>query len=307
MAQPQTNTPALYRLPPELLLQITDHLRPKTASDLVCELTPYVIFSAHHIDIRPASPGIRIVAPHCNHPWVFIDHLSDTSTKSVLGDQLSTLKIKLEHDSYCLIHSPTFDAQLLVDQLSILRSTLKVLEIDLDPLDDTDEWDYVLTHCKNMSSPMDKFKNLELLMVPQEFLFSDIVSGQKIMPSDLPKKLRRLDTICPDEDIIPRAKYEFTASIFSTKVKPVWPDMLSMCEITSYVVDLTANTTKSLPTLYEDDPGESDDQDDDSEHELDEYDEKESDSRDSEDETDEDMPDLEYFEAVPGVLIDDMD
>ncbi|OAG05610.1 uncharacterized protein CC84DRAFT_1164095 [Paraphaeosphaeria sporulosa] len=244
-------------------------------------------------------------------------------------DRLSTLKVKLEHESYCLIHSPIFDVQLLVDQLSSLQSTLKVLEIDLDPLDDTDEWNYVLKHCKNVGSSMDKFRKLELLKIPQDFLFGDIESEYKIMPSDLPKKLRRLEIICPDEDIVPWAKFilnapdeledlrelflrcrdevKTPASTFSTGVKPVWPDLLFMCDITSYIIDLTANTTKSLPTLYEDDPGESDDEDEESEHGLDEVDKRESDSGDSEDESDEDMPDLEPFEAFPSILTDDLD
>ncbi|KAF2446351.1 hypothetical protein P171DRAFT_430514 [Karstenula rhodostoma CBS 690.94] len=249
-------------------------------------------------------------------------------------NKLSTLRVKLEHASYCLIHSPTFDAQLLVDQLSSLQSTLKVLEIGLDPREEADEWDYILTHCKNVSSSMNNFENLELLKIPQEFLFSDTGSEHNIMPSDLPQKLRRLEIISPDEDIIPWAKQilgasdkledlrevflhcrdevKTPASIFSKEVKPVWPGLLHVRNITSYIVDLTANTTESLPTLYEDDPGESDDEDDyESEDGMDEDGEQESDSDndggDSADESDEDMPDLEPYGAVPSILIDDMD
>jgi hypothetical protein len=37
MAQLQLQSPALYRLPPELLLQIVGHLPAKLASDLVCQ------------------------------------------------------------------------------------------------------------------------------------------------------------------------------------------------------------------------------------------------------------------------------
>jgi hypothetical protein len=241
---------------------------------------------------------------------------------------LSTLKIRLENESYCILHSPTFDAQLLVDQLSSLQSTLKVLEIDLDPLETIEEWDFLLTHCTNLGSSMNNFKSMELLKIPQCLLFGDLGSEHKIMPQDLPNKLRRLDIISPDQDIIPWAKYIFgapdqleglaeiflhcrdevmtPASDFSEKVNPVWSDLLFDYGITTYIVDSTAKTTKSLPTLYEDDPGESDDEDDDLEDggvesELDDG------GGDSEDESDEDMPDLEPHEMIPSMLIDDMD
>lgn len=240
-------------------------------------------------------------------------------------NKLSTLKVKLEHESYCLIHSPTFDAQLLVDQLCNLQSTLKSLEIDLDPLEETEEWDYILTHCKNLKSSMSKFKNLELLKIPQVFLFSDTESEHKVMPSDLPKRLRRLEIVCPDEGIIPWAKclheapeelddlrevflrcrdeVKTPASIFSKEVELVWPDLFFDCDITSYIVDLTANTTKSLSKLYDDNLRGSDDENSESELGMDEDDERQSDSDndggDSGDESDEDMPDLEPFGAIP--------
>ena len=101
------------------------------------------------------------------------------------------------------------------------------------------------------------------------------------------------------------------ASIFSKKVNPVWPDLLFCYDITGYIVDIKAKTTKSLPALYEDDPGESDDEADEWEDGIHEDDEDEgtdndNDAGDYEDESDEDMPDLEPHE-YPTLAIDDMD
>jgi hypothetical protein len=246
---------------------------------------------------------------------------------------LSTLKIRLENESYCILHSPTFDAQLLVDQLSSLQSTLKVLEIDLDPLETTDEWDFLLTRCTNVGSSMNNFESMEVLKIPQGFLFGDLGSERKVMPQDMPKKLRRLEIISPDQDIIPWVRCIFEpsdeieelceiflhcrdevltpASVFSEKVNPVWSDLQFECDITTYIVDLTAKTTMSLPTLYEIDPGESDDEDDELEDGVDKdggvEDEVDNVVAGSGDESDEDMPDLEPHELIPNMLIEDMD
>ncbi|KAJ4353909.1 uncharacterized protein N0V89_005640 [Didymosphaeria variabile] len=256
--------------------------------------------------------------------------------------KLSTLKVKLEHENYCILHNPTFDVQLLVDQLSSLHSTLKVLEIDLDPLEEADEWDFIVMRCKNMGSSMNSFTNMEWLKIPQAFLFANLESEHKVMPQDLPKKLQRLEVVSPDLAIIPWAKHipdvseeledlreiflhcrdevNTPASIFSKKVKPVWSELLFSCGVACYIVDLTSKTTKSLPSLYEDDPGESDDEDDDWDDGNDEEGEDEEsvnkrDTEDYDDESDEDMPDLEPFGAaneldddtIPSVTIDDMD
>lgn len=52
MAQPQLQPPPLYRLPSELLLQISDHLRAETASDLVCKIASlHAFFFASQIVI----------------------------------------------------------------------------------------------------------------------------------------------------------------------------------------------------------------------------------------------------------------
>ncbi|KAL1608304.1 hypothetical protein SLS60_003244 [Paraconiothyrium brasiliense] len=254
--------------------------------------------------------------------------------------KLSTLKLKLEHESYCTLHMPTFDVQLLVDQMSSLQSTLKILEIDLDLLEAGDEWDFIDTRCKNMGSSMKNFTRMEWLKIPQAFLLADLGSERKVMPQDLPNRLQRLEVVSPDIAIISWAKdilgaseeleelreiylhcrdVNTPASVFSKSVKPVWSDLFD-CGVTSYIVDLTSKTTKSLPALYEADPGESDDEDDDWEDGDDEESENEGsandrDTEDHDDESDEDMPDLELFGAVdeldddtiPGMTIDDMD
>lgn len=221
--------------------------------------------------------------------------------------ELSTLRIKLEHESYCVLHNPILDVQLLMDQISSLGVTLKVLEIDLDPKDDVAEWEFILTHCKNMTLPMLHFTKMEALRIPQAFLFADLDSETKIMPRDLPRKLRQLQIVAPDEDINSWARrildlthdleqlreitlccrdlVNSSASTFSKKVKPVWPDLLLCSNITSYVVNVETNKFDSLPSLYEHDPGESDDEVDEWEEEID-------------DEDDEDMPDLEPYEPL---------
>lgn len=83
---------------------------------------------------------------------------------------LSTLKVKLEHETYCTFHTPpVFDVQFFIDQLSSLESSLKALAIEFDIQEDAAEWEFILDHCENQLSSLANFTNMESLKIPRTF------------------------------------------------------------------------------------------------------------------------------------------
>ncbi|KAF1974587.1 hypothetical protein BU23DRAFT_96019 [Bimuria novae-zelandiae CBS 107.79] len=246
---------------------------------------------------------------------------------------LSKLKIKLEHETYCALHiPPAFDIQVLMDQLSCLKLTLRDLEIDLNPSDEPDEWAFILGHCENPVSSLTHFANMESLRIPQDFLFTTLGDDPQALPHDLPKKLRSLEIVCPNREILAWAKtmlvtprecrdlheiilrcrptVRSSASTFTKKVKPMWPALLDSHGITGYVREFDVQTTQNLVELYSDDPGESDDEegweDDDENRDEDDVDGNENSDQDPGNESDEEMPDLEPFQDAIGMIIDDL-
>ena len=234
---------------------------------------------------------------------------------------LNALKIRLEHETYCALHiPPAFDVQFFMDQLSHLRPTLKTLEIDMNPKEGPDEWEFIIAHCENPVSSLKRFTALNSLKIPQNFLFTTLGDDPQTLPQDLPRKLRNLEIVSPDRQIVAWAKHLLdrqtdatkvctdlrnitlycrndvasSAITFTRKVQSVWSDLASINHITSYVHEFETQVTKCLPKLYENDPGESDDDD---------YweDEADDDNGSSEDESDEDMPDLEPHQG-PGTV-----
>lgn len=201
---------------------------------------------------------------------------------------LSTLKIKLEHETYCAFHTPpTFDVQFFMDQLSCLHPTLRVLEIELDPQEDPEEWEFILDHCQNPIASLTDFTKLEYLKIPQDFLFSiDGDDPQNLLPHDLPRSLQTLNIVCPTHHVTSWLKHitsvpigmsfdshnlrkivlhcrndvRTAATTFTKKVKPVFNELFNGAHnIASYVYEFDSRTVKDLKKLFGEDPGESDD------------------------------------------------
>lgn len=254
---------------------------------------------------------------------------------------LSTLKVKLEHETYCTFHTPpVFDVQFFIDQLSSLESSLKALAIEFDIQEDAAEWEFILDHCENQLSSLANFTNMESLKIPQDFFLATKENDPKSIVDDFPQHLQKLEIVCPNRMIIDWAKC-FTnvpasspykgqklqeivlhcrddvrspSFVFTRKVKSVWSELNQSHHIATYVYDIDDNVTQSLSVLYKDDPGASDDDDDDAwNSEEDDDEEQEGDSYDVVDErsseTDEDMPDLEHFDDhnPSGMTVDDVD
>ena len=229
---------------------------------------------------------------------------------------LSTLKIKLEHETYCTYHNPpVFDVQFLMEQLSSVESSLKVLAIDLDTQEDPSEWKFILDNCRHQLSSLTNFTNLELLKIPQDFFLPIRQNEARTLLEDFPQHLRTLEIVCPSRMIFDWVDYSeisitvpqniqklrkiilhcrgdvrTPASVFKKRVHSLWATLDKNCHIASYVHDIDDNITKNLAKLNDDDESSSEDDDDAYQGHFNSY----ASERDSE--SDEDMPALEHFD-----------
>jgi hypothetical protein len=116
-------------------------------------------------------------------------------------NKLTTLRIELLYDPEILGTVSRFRIQYLMDQLRSVSSNLRVLEIDLEAESPITDWTWFLSYCEDPIASFERFLLLENLMIPQQFLFTDC-ENDGVMPIDLPKKLRNIDIVCPDQDIL---------------------------------------------------------------------------------------------------------
>lgn len=219
---------------------------------------------------------------------------------------LSTLKITLEHEKVSVYRSslprrrPVLDAQIFIDEISVLAPTLKVLEIGFSRIEEPFEWTAIIMTCDHPVSSLAKFADMESLCIPQQFLFivPEDDSEWSLAWPELPKKLRTLEIVCPDENIFIGLNYIVEEAGIRDNFQdlqkivlqcrsgvgdeiyrfrwsnPTWLELLTH-GITTHLRDLDAETVEVLPGVCENDTGDSDKSD------YDEY------------ESDEDMPDPE--------------
>ncbi|KAF1957320.1 hypothetical protein CC80DRAFT_592610 [Byssothecium circinans] len=230
-------------------------------------------------------------------------------------NKLTTLRIMLYNDAYCLGQSPTFRIRYLMSQLEPVSENLQTLEIDLDPDDETIEWSWFLALCDEPITSFDKLPMLENLKVPKDFLFNDAILDEEeeedcgVHLHDMPETLKRLDIVAPDLAVIEWVGFyvhnaagelpDFKtlvlhchdglvspASEFATGVSSVWVELWDACRVESFVCDGKDGEEMALVDLYELDP------------------EVDSELEDEDD----DMPPLEPFDDdTPGIFIDDVD
>jgi hypothetical protein len=125
------------------------------------------------------------------------DYLRDmqvcfTDVFDALGcKKLTRLNIMLGNDAYSMGAERDFRIDYFISQLDLVSSTLHVLEIDLDPHEDGDEWSWFLGQCTKPLKSLKKFPKLQRLKLPQEFLFSHALDNDGISPARFPRTLQR--------------------------------------------------------------------------------------------------------------------
>jgi len=185
-----------------------------------------------------------------------------------------------------------------------VSSTLRTLEIDLDPHEDGEEWIWFLSQIAKPIESLEKFPALRRLKIPQDFLF---LNDTGIFPVDLPRTIQRVDIVAPDYDIYAWAK-RFTDTAanlpdfetlclqcrnglnkpkigFSQRVSSLWVT-LEADGINSYVSNIADGEETSLTLLYSLDP-ETDSENESFSSDGEEYEDEDGDS------DDEDLPPLE--------------
>lgn len=213
---------------------------------------------------------------------LFLDEEYLVDMQVALGDvfaalgckNLTRLDIVLGNDGYSLMGvEREFRVDYFMRQLKFVSSNLRILTLDLDPHEASDEW---LWFFRQISTPMEscKFPKLERMKIPQGFLFQDEpISGNGIIPSLLPPTLRRIDVVAPDGEIVHwanllvsgqrppnlttvclhcREGINVSKAGFSRQVSVVWKDLEDV-GIESLICD-TSGEENSLSQLYDLDP-----------------------------------------------------
>jgi hypothetical protein len=220
--------------------------------------------------------------------------------------KLARLDIMLGNDAYSLGAERDFRVNYFMSQLDLVSSTLRTLEVDLDPHEDGEEWTWFLSQVTKPIESLEKFPELRRLKMPQEFLFLDDTG---ILPGNLPHTIQRVDVVAPDQDIyawairftdpavhLPNFKtlclqcrngLNRSKSGFSERVSSLWV-ILEAHGIDSYACNIADGEESSLTRLYSLDP--ETDSDEDSDEDADEWEEEDEESEDSEDD---DLPPLE--------------
>lgn len=232
-------------------------------------------------------------------------HLADLLAALGCGT-LKKFSMMLSNNAYCLDQEPDFHIGYLMSQLAYVSSTLRVLEIDFDPDEPGEMWEWLLSRCVDPIESLRGFPELTRLRIPQEFLFDDFEeSTHVLLPEDLPPKLQHLQIVAPTLDIdewvrkflsVPdsvrnmrtitlycRDDANSSASAFQEHVDGVWVELQESLGIQSFVVDQTNGEEESLPLLCEASLTSSEGEDDD-DMDLD---------SDWEGDEDDDVPDLE--------------
>jgi hypothetical protein len=232
-----------------------------------------------------------------------------------LGCQkLAHLSIVLSNDAYPMGSARSFCAHYFTTQLELVSSTLRKLEIDVDPHEDGDEWSWFFGQCIKPIKSLDKFQELQQLKVPQEFLFKKPLDDAIIAPANLPRTLQRLDIVAPDKDVEDWARRFWDKSVdlpdlkilclrcreglnsskadFAKGVSDVWVSLEDGLNVSCVVCDIADGVEKSLKELYAEDPDSSSDETDG----WDEYD----------DDSDDDDESLPALESVPVGIIEEL-
>jgi len=181
----------------------------------------------------------------------------------------STLRITLFNDAYCVEELPEFNSCYFLQQLKSLKSSLEVLEIDLDLGDEDVMWEFILDQTTDPPPRLDDFSCLKKLKVP--FVFIGQSEGCKCPPIALPKKLQRLELVCPSLSVmkwirkLDAAEHHFAdfqtlivsgredvgagLDIFCTKPTGLWHKLRRDFGIESFLLDKVDGTEKCLVEL----------------------------------------------------------
>ncbi|KAJ4302625.1 hypothetical protein N0V90_001514 [Kalmusia sp. IMI 367209] len=251
---------------------------------------------------------------------------------------LSILKLRLFNEGYCVVQDPGLDVQYFVNQLSFVERTLKILEIELNPDEGPQEWEWILSHCENPVSSLMNFAHMESLTIPQGFLFEEEVLVKTLSLQILPKKLQCFTVDSPTKEFLTFAEGILKSpddfhdlrkiilrcrdgptralSTFSKIPDPLWQALFVKCGIRSYAYDVDTKKLKRLghyddvlsidgEDFWEDTSDDISSEDDDHDDEMEDNNNEDSDDYDSS------MPDLEAVIMQAnnqlGTIVDDME